>query len=236
MSVLKGRGDLRMKKSFIVLAVMAIALAGAALAVPGNVTDSEGTTTIIGSRGIETTGTVNAEAGNVTQLTVADTTETQFWQGLFGTATVSIELSDGTNTFYSWPNNNPTGQLFFARSAINNWGNVVDSVSGNVLTEQNTNGMADNAFSIENLTSTYVDITHASFSVGGNAINSPTPGVNIDDFKALFLWDTGNTQGVYTAIINQSGTGYDGGTYDFEILLPTNGAAVASYYVYAQLS
>ena len=56
---------------------------------------------------------IQAQAGNVTALVVAQTRSTQAWQGYYGNITGTITLDDAFNsTLYDWSLPNPTGQIY----------------------------------------------------------------------------------------------------------------------------
>lgn len=223
-----------MKKMLLLAGIMVFALASIAYADPGNVTDAEASTKLIGSKAAESADTIGAFAGNVTRLNITDTRETNWWQGLYGNATVAIELTDGSTTFFNWESSNPSGEIYFARAAVT-WSNVAAPLAANIRSEQVTYDMADDN-STENLTATYGFNAHPAFDVGTTTIGANSAGcVSINDFDSVILWDSGNSQGVYAAIINNSATGYDGSAMDFQTILPTDGTA-QTYLVYAELA
>ncbi|HLD87198.1 MAG TPA: hypothetical protein VJB12_03970 [Candidatus Nanoarchaeia archaeon] len=69
--------------------------------------------------------TVQAQAGNTTQLVIFDERSTQAWQGYFGniTGTVSLEDSSG-KTFYDWAVANPRGEVYASNFTSVDWGQV----------------------------------------------------------------------------------------------------------------
>lgn len=219
-----------------ILAMVAVfALATMVAADPENVSTTEWNKLDIGSRADDAAGQIAAEGGNVSRLNVTNEYGTSFWHGLFGNVSTAVVLNDGSTNFYSWAQASPTGELYFARADVTNWGNVIEATDGNVVSEQQTNGVANSSSSADNLTSTYNDATaHTSFDIGSTTI-SDTPSVDIGNFEAAFLWNTDSSEGVYAAIVAQDTAGYDGETYDFEVMLPTASTGTLDYYVYAEL-
>ncbi|MBW2964492.1 hypothetical protein KY363_03455, partial [Candidatus Woesearchaeota archaeon] len=111
---------------WLLLAMMLISSASFALAAA----QPEGPTTLniesTSRRTAVTSPTLEALAGNVTQLTVAGTTVTQTWQGYYGNVTGTITLDDANNnTMYDWTLASPEGEIYAASA-------TVDWTSGNV--------------------------------------------------------------------------------------------------------
>lgn len=57
--------------------------------------------------------TVNATAGNITEMNINAWSVTRTWQGYFGNVTGTIVLADQNNaTLYDWSNTNPNGRVY----------------------------------------------------------------------------------------------------------------------------
>ncbi len=68
---------------------------------------------------------IEAQAGNVTELNIAGVTITQSWQGYFGNITGTIQLADGAdNQMYNWSLASPEGEIYASTSSSIAWTNV----------------------------------------------------------------------------------------------------------------
>jgi len=65
---------------------------------------------------------VEAEAGNITQIIISGVTQTQTWQGYWGEVTGTITLDDAFNyTMYDWYVAEPQGEIFAASEEVIDW-------------------------------------------------------------------------------------------------------------------
>jgi len=87
-----------------------------------NVSDSDRRTDFGG----QTEQTIDAAAGNVTELTLNTSSRSNRWQGYYGNITGTITLDNAQNfSLYSWTGDiTPTGEIFASDTAISNWSDV----------------------------------------------------------------------------------------------------------------
>ncbi len=77
------------------------------------------------SRATTPAATVNAQAGNVTGLTISSIRATDHWQGFYGNITGSVVLYDASNnTLFDWSIANPHGEVYAANSSSVVWSDV----------------------------------------------------------------------------------------------------------------
>ncbi|GBE20083.1 hypothetical protein BMS3Abin17_00817 [archaeon BMS3Abin17] len=70
-------------------------------------------------------GTMNAQAGNVTELNIFGYSVTQTWQGYFGNITGTIQLADsGDNVLYNWSLADPQGEIYASTNGSITWDNI----------------------------------------------------------------------------------------------------------------
>jgi len=68
---------------------------------------------------------VQAQAGNVTELNIFGYSITQSWQGYFGNVTGTIQLTDGSdNVFYNWSLASPQGEIYASTNSSIDWAYV----------------------------------------------------------------------------------------------------------------
>jgi len=73
----------------------------------------------------DSAGSVEAQAGNVTQIDITGYSVTQSWQGYFGNVSGTIELTDGNNnTLYNWTLASPEGEVYASTNSSIIWPNI----------------------------------------------------------------------------------------------------------------
>jgi len=147
------------------------------------------------------------------------------------------------NVFFNWSINNVTsGEVYFTRYADIDFDNILDPAASFVPYVQNRYGIA-NISGKDNLTSTFIDGTHTSFSVGTIAINPNTPRVITYNytgdpiFETILLREGGVNRDLYASIVNQNQASFNGAEADFQALLPIDSrTGYSTYYVYAEIT
>lgn len=207
--------------------------------------------------------TLDALAGNVTQLTIEGLTVTQSWQGYYGNVTGTITLDDASNnTMYDWTLASPEGEVYAATSTIDwssenvkcydyNYSQVGDS-SYVTLTELESS-LNLNTDDIDGIDETFLEAqTYESFYVGEYQINNasmacPTTQTyngsetkDGSDFQEVILYDNSTDVQVYTAILEETEpTGFNDLPWDFQMLVAEDGhngdTGTTTYYFYVEL-
>ena len=202
---------------------------------------------------------VQAEAGNVTSLTITATRITSRWQGYYGNVTGNITLGDANNNIlYNWIDASPRGEIYAVNdSAIPSWGDVfcfnfTNNLSDGQPRVQRFNGTdLENTLGISQQDVDGVDETFnrtyaGSFEVGGISIGAASGcsvvSLNVDDgyqeqtFNEVLLTD--NNSMIYTSIIENSQTGFQGAPVDFQLIVGENSdtPAPTNYYFYVELT
>lgn len=197
---------------------------------------------------------VDAEAGNVTELTITGVTQTKTWQGYYGNVSGTIILEDAQgNRFYDWSAAEPQGEVYASVNDTITWSaatcaNITDDT---YLSAWNTYyGITDSDYDSINLTYNATD--HPTFYVGTiEQTTCPTTYTFVNsarqsgDFPAVLLTDDADAL-IFTSIIENKtdGTregiaGFDNGDYDFQLLVAENGQvgndAVTPYYFWVEI-
>lgn len=227
----------------LVLLTMVIAVANTAFGAP----IGTGPISIVGSEnGTEnkTADTLTAQAGNVTNINIDSKTITDYWTGFYGdvTGTISLENTAG-NVFYNWSLATPSGEVYATRGSSVTWASVNCSPAARAEAEDTAVGMTQTDTDSVNKTF-YRGGNHSAFSIGGgttftadmcdyrtNAFDAT--GAQITDFDQIMLNDS--TSAVYTTIIQDEQAGFDSGTYDFELLVPST-ISGETYYFYVEIT
>lgn len=188
---------------------------------------------------------ISAQAGNVTRLDINGISITTSWQGYYGNISGNILLSDAdNNSLYEWGNGTTiTGEIFASRNDTIDWGSINCSNSTQVSAEETYLGQASGDG--DSVTNTYNETDHPAFLVGArnmhtcpstNAWSSGTRDPN--SWHQVMLADT-NDKIVYSTIIDQGSTGYDGNGWDFQLLVAENektgNEGPTTYYFFTEL-
>ncbi|MDD5086409.1 MAG: hypothetical protein PHV16_01525 [Candidatus Nanoarchaeia archaeon] len=198
---------------------------------------------------------IEAEAGNVTQLTINASTLTNYWQGYYGNITGEIILSDASgNMMYDWTAGatgyTPVGEIYAANYSISNWGDVAcvvlvgdgtpgsDGVNTTIL--EAMYGMDPNAGDGINETFTSTnDIT-----IGTNTlVGCPATNTHVNNesqstsFNETLLTENAVGTVIFATQVENDATGYDGNPWDFQMIVGENGdvEGTTTYYFYVEL-
>lgn len=195
---------------------------------------------------------VDAEAGNITTLTINASSQTKTWQGFVGNISGVITLDDADNyTLYDWKAAEPQGELYATTAQTVTWSSIACwNMSANLATAEANLGLDPNDY--DGIDETFNNESHPTIYSGTTTItgcnatklytNNAQPA---NDWWELLL-DDGSNNIIYTSIIEDKTTGvkgskvgFDGHNYDFQMLVGDNGHngddVVTTYYFYAEL-
>lgn len=192
--------------------------------------------------------TVNAQAGNVTELLINGTAITTSWQGYYGNVTGSIILADSSgNNFYDWNVSEPSGEVYASRANSITWANVNCSDSDNITAEETYLGQV--ASDVDSVSNTYSVTSHPDFYLGTVNISGCSSTKAYDStggqgtgFWQAILTESGDDSIIYTTILDSTvQTGFNGRDWQFELLVGENGKSGANattltpYYFFMEL-
>jgi len=199
----------------------------------------------------ETKGTtgaymVNISGGYISKLNLTATVKNPRWKAFVGWIDGKFTLDDASgSTIYDWTLSSVGGEVYATRaSATVSW-ETISCANASEITAEDT---ALNHTAEDNITSTFTaDSNSGTFVVAGTTIaandcsstntyvNNATQAI---DFEEVILHD--ETDIVYATILEEDEVGYDGGTYDFQMLVPENGletwSGATAYYLYVELN
>ena len=193
---------------------------------------------------------VNAAAGNVSELSINATEITTHWQGYFGNITGTITLDDAQgNTMFDWSSEtgySPTGEIYAANSSITSWSDVMcvslygNNTSVNTTTLETMYGMTDGEGDGINETFTATqDITIGTSTLSGcPATNTYVNNASDTDyFNETLLVENSTRAVIFASQIEEDATGFDGRSWDFQIMVAESDAAgTTPYWFYLELS
>ena len=237
----------------MVLLVLAVVIFAAAAPIPPQTLNQ----TSSSRRPAKAASSVQAQAGNVTELFINTSTITQGWQGYYGNITGTIVLDDAdNNSMYTWDLADPEGEVYVTRDSDSiDWGtdNIICANISHVEDEESTlNFNLGTGQDVDGINETFSHDTHPAFKASNNSFNADecdfTVSTYVDDapgvrsFNETLLYSKSDDSLIYAAMIVQGGAdGFKMGTvkYDFQMLVAEDGhsgdTSVTNYYFYVEI-
>ena len=198
---------------------------------------------------------IQAQAGNVTQLTINASIISTRWQGYYGNISGTITLDDGSgNTMFDWGSGAgfaPIGEIYAANNTISNWSDIIcvnfmsDGVPGQ-------GGINDSVLeTMYGMGATDVDGINETFSstenVGVGLLTlSGCPATNTyvnnasqsASFNETLLTENSTGTVIFATEVSQDTVGFDGNPWDFQMIVGENGnvSATTPYSFYVELA
>jgi len=215
-------------RGFVIILSLILAMAAIAYAEPNGAQVTAGTPETMN---MTDPGNVTAQGGNTTEVDLSTKQKTLAWQGFFGDVSGNLTLEDNSgDQMYNWVISNIAGEVYASRNSSIDWTTVAGITTCTVD---------------EDLTGTGTDRTNNTFTnnaslsgwdVGGVAIAAAcqTYTLPLSNFEEIILSATGVTS-IYATKINAGSTGFDGGTYDYQMIVADNKTtATSTYYFYVE--
>ena len=231
-----------MKKAVLLMIVLGLLYAGitSVFGVQGATDLSVGGSSRANFSNASTQSTA-VQAGNVTELNITGAAITDHWAGFYGeiTGSITLENSDG-NVFYNWTGlNTVEGEVFASNDSSVGWAGIKCASQAEIGSLETALGIAPS--DADRVNQTYTS-SHPDFNVsvtqlsGCNATNAYiNTGQDATTFYQVLLSDTEGDI-VFTTLINDTTTGFDGNTHDFELLVgESETAGTTQLYFYIEL-
>ena len=198
-----------------------------------------------------TAALLNTSGGTITTIRINATTQNSRWKAFVGNVSGTLTLDDASaSSIYQWSVISVSGEVYATRkSATVSWSAIACANITHITNEENNLSQTNPN---DNISKTFSSINHTQFYVGTTLIANNTcrsihtyvnDGNQSLDFQEILLYDGSNdTNGnlVYTTTFQSRTTGYDGNTYDFQLIVPENGAPTwtssTAYYFYVELT
>jgi len=194
---------------------------------------------------------INISGGRVLIFNVSSIIQDIRWKAMIGSVSGSFTLDDaGGSTVYDWDLAAIGGEVYAtSNSSTITWSNLTCANVANLNSENTKMSLTSSA---DNLTATFnisSGATHAEFFVATRNITvntCPTLNTFVNDSRqdvdfeevALYEYLGGNV--VYASILEQDVSGYNNVSYDFQMIVPENGASgwtgSTAYYLYVEIS
>ena len=168
------------------------------------------------------------------------------WKAYIGNVTGSLSLQDAnTNTIYNWNAiATPTGKVIASRNGSLTFSTVACAANTTIaaeMTAMNMSGTDQDSMALTFNSTAHTPTVVAGQSLSGRNmtstfVNNASQGQSNGATFQEFLMQDANANLAYVAIINASKTGYNGKSYDFQMIVPeSNVQAPRTYYFYIEL-
>jgi hypothetical protein len=232
---------------------------------PTTITENRNWT--VGGNGVGGVPTaVTNDRGFIYEVVIDESFQTSRWKAYVGNITGELKLGDGSNSLVTWTLGHVTGELYATRFNGTSGDTAQGATVGTIMWENvacaseailinETAALHHNSSTdVDALNLTFTNITTlTNFEVAGNTIdlsggcygkllntNGGTTTAGL--WEQVVLQDTGDSQNddlFYAVMLEHNAAGFNGQTYDFQILLPDEGTETtstsATYYFYIEL-
>ncbi|MGY4884304.1 MAG: hypothetical protein ACP5NZ_01870 [Nanobdellota archaeon] len=194
-------------------------------------------------------GFFNFSGGYIAALNLSASVQNTHWKAFVGWITAGFTLDDqGGSTIYDWTSAVTSGRVYATRDSSTIEWNLIDCANVSTTLAAEDTAMSHNiSLRQDTINTTFVyPGTHDPFWVAGHSFSSnecPTLNTYVNsgsqdgDFEEMALYDS--TSIIYATILEEGLAGYDGQTYDFQMLVPENGSqsfsGATAYYIYVEL-
>lgn len=188
---------------------------------------------------------VNISGGYVADFDISAEAQNPHWKAFLGYLDGSFVLEDSSGSLiYNWTISSISGEVYATRASGSiSWGTISCADAGELLAED----VAMEHVGQDNISSTFNVTNTGTYAVAGTTINpgdcsslnsyvnNASQGASFEEFV---LHDSSNI--VFGTEIEDEATGYDGGVYDFQMIVPENGnesfGGSTAYYLYVELN
>ncbi|MGV8085990.1 MAG: hypothetical protein ACP5N1_00010 [Candidatus Woesearchaeota archaeon] len=170
--------------------------------------------------------------GTITTITLSANQQDYKWKAYVGNVTGRLVLDDSSGqSIYDWSTGVVAGEVYVSRFSNIDWSSIACADQTSINTEQT--GLSMSLTVKDNINATFNYTTHSPFTVGTTPISgcrstatyvndAAQPTFSSAYFQEILLRDTVTNNLLYTGIINSSSTGYNGQSYDFQIIVGEN--------------
>ncbi len=206
------------------------------------------------TKGSVSAATLNISGGRIATINITAENQNPRWKGFIGQIVGTFTLDDSTSsTLYDWTMATVGGEIYATRnSSTPGWTTIR---CANISQMENENYLINHTNSNDNVTKTFNGTSHSAFVVATTSISANTcPTLNTyknnatqdTDFEEMILTDNTNFSTanyanlIYSTILETNVAGFDGGSYDFQMVVPEIGydgfSGSTAYYLYVELS
>lgn len=190
--------------------------------------------------------TINSSGGTITNITINSTTLNSRWKGFVGNINGTFALQDSSsNALVTWTIETITGEIYASRnSSIPEWSNIKCANSSVIDIEDSYFGFTSTY--PDSINNTFNNTIHEAFYIGTESISADScrsVGLNVNSAKQTAEFQevlvTDNINLIYVGLLENDTQGFDGNTYDFQMIIAENAsqgaASNTAYYFYVEL-
>lgn len=200
------------------------------------------------TRGNNSAGMVNLSGGYISTINISATVQNTRWKAFVGYVSGSFTLDDSTgSSIYDWRITTIGGEVYASRnSSTILWTNVTCAPNNTLEAENNA---LSHTSPDDNISKTFNDTTHDEFFVASvnisysscRTLNTYVNNATQDTrFEEVALYESRGSNIIYATILESRQQGFDSSNYDFQMIVPENGAqgflGATAYYLYVELS
>ncbi|MGV8152127.1 MAG: hypothetical protein ACP5OG_03525 [Candidatus Nanoarchaeia archaeon] len=185
--------------------------------------------------------------GYIAKINITANLKNTRWKGFVGWVTGKFSLMDvDGSTIFDWSLSSTNGKIYATRAPETiEWGTINCS---NLSRMEIENTLINHTNVDDNITATFFNSSHPEFSVGTKTI----PANNCSSLNTYIENATGATAEfyemvlddgddiVYATILENNQLGYNSLNYDFQMIVPENGASsfsgITPYYLYVEIN
>ena len=228
------------RKVILALAVLLMGTITAYAIAPAGVTWIRDTSYSLGAAGASSSDVT--EGGNITVLNITGVNQsTERWAGYLGNVSsvgsLIVLANDASpiDIFYNWTWDSAQGGEVCAGTGTSyTWASLEAAAATDLDSTWGFGDVSDDA------EATFDDGT-GTFEIGGVSSTAPKADTGFEDgYETFLLEDTpgasAETDFLFCSNISAAGTGYDGSTVDYELIVPTSYGATETYYFYLEVN
>jgi hypothetical protein len=181
----------------------------------------------------------------ITTVVLDAVQQDQHWKAYVGNVTGTLKLQDAANsTIYDWGLSTIIGEVYASRSNSLSFTSPVCANASVIGAEQTALNMTTTG--VDNIGNTFNSTNHTPRIVAGVTLsgcnmtslyvsNVSQGQTNASDFQEFLMQDA-TASLVFVSILNDNKAGYNGRTYDFQMIVPESDTqAPKTYYFYIEL-
>ena len=214
----------------VLVFLVGLVFVGMARAAVNNATISAGSESSYSASGAA--GNTGVTAGGTKQVDVSSTLSTSRWAGFYGSITATIVLADASsNWFKNWTVSSVDGAHVYASNVSTpDFSTLTYARQTDMPSFLTTSGASDN------WQNTFTN--HETHTFNGNNLDANYTytynSTGTETFKTYALKD-GSSNLIWAALAQNNVAGYDGGTVDYQLLVPVDGTTSTTYYFFLEL-
>jgi hypothetical protein len=194
------------------------------------------------TRNITPVASYNLVGGNYSLVSFNSTISTSRWNAFVGNVTGFLGLYDSQqNTLFGWEFEQASGEIIAVREEINiNWTSLRCANNTEIYAEETKLGI--DTTSEDSINNTFTRKEHSSFILAANyfnedecfSIKTKVNNASQDVYFSEMLLSDKDTL-VYVTQLEDNTQGFDGKTYDFQLILPTHTDKNTKYNFFTEL-